>query len=150
GSLFTRGSSVSFTAPFSDTGRHDTHTCSVDFADGTPPATGTVSENPGSGTCTASHTFSALGAHNVLVRITDDDGAAATAVVKVVIYLPGEAWAISASGLVTVAKTPHATCPPNESLSTASLSLGLGTVSALHAECTLDPDTGTTRAAATV
>lgn len=150
GSLFVRGTRVSFIAPFTDAGTNDTHTCAVDFADGTPVATGTVTESPGSGTCRITHTFTALGAHNVLVRVTDDDGGAATAVVKVVIYLPGEAFALQANGLITIPKTPLTTCPPNESETIASVSAGIGTVTALHAECTLDPDDGTTRASATV
>jgi hypothetical protein len=150
GSLFVRGTSVSFTAPFTDIGTNDTHTCTVDFADGTPVAAGSVTESPGAGTCAITHSFTALGAHNVLVRVTDDDGGAATAVVKIVIYLPGEAFALQANGLVTIPRTPLATCPPDEWETIASLSLGIGTVTALHAECTLDTGDGTTRASATV
>jgi hypothetical protein len=66
-------------------------------------------------------------------------------------YVRAEAWAISASGLVNVAKTPHATCPPNSDLTTASLTIpALATVQALHAECTLDPSTGYTDASAEI
>jgi len=151
GSTFTRGTPVTITAPFTDIATNDTHTCTVDYADGTPVATGTVTQAPGSGTCTATHPFTALGAHNVLVTITDDDGGQATATVKIVTYLRGEAFALAATGLITVAKTPHATCPPNEDKTTATLTvLGLATVQALHADCTLDPATGTTTANAKV
>ncbi|HEV8558822.1 MAG TPA: choice-of-anchor P family protein [Actinophytocola sp.] len=150
GSLFVRGTAVSFTAPFTDIGTNDTHTCAIDFADGTPVTAGTVTESPGTGTCRITHTFTALGAHNVLVRVTDDDGGAGTAVVRVVIYLPGEAFALQANGLITIPKTPLATCPPDESKTIASLSLGIGSVTALHAECTVDLNDGTTRASATV
>ncbi|HEX6345396.1 choice-of-anchor P family protein [Umezawaea sp.] len=151
GVTVTRGTPVAFTAPFTDIATNDTHTCTVDFADGTPVVAGTVSQAPGSGTCSTSHAFTALGVHNVLVTITDDDGAAATATVKVVTYLRGEAFALAATGLITVAKTPHATCPPNQDKTTATLTvLGLATVQALHADCTLDPVTGTTTANATV
>jgi trimeric autotransporter adhesin len=147
----TRGTPVAFTAPFTDIATNDTHTCTVDFADGTPVAVGTVAQAPGSGTCTTSHAFTALGAHNVLVTVTDDDGGAATATVKVVTYLRGEAFALAATGLITVAKTPHATCPPNQDKTTATVTvLGLATVKALHADCTLDPNTGTTSANAKV
>jgi uncharacterized repeat protein (TIGR01451 family) len=150
GSLFVRGTAVSFTAPFTDLGTNDTHTCTVDFADGTPVAAGSVTESPGAGTCRITHTFTALGAHNVLVRVTDDDGGAGTAVVRVVIYLPAEAFALQANGLITIPKTPLATCPPDESKTVATISAGIGTVTALHAECTVDTSDGTTRASATV
>ncbi len=151
GALVTRGTPVTFTAPFTDIATNDTHTCTVDFADGTPVVAGTVTQAPGSGTCATTHPFTALGAHNVLVTVTDDDGASATAVVKVVIYLRGEAFALAATGLVTVAKTPHATCPPNEDKTVATVTvLGLATVQALHADCALDAATGTTVATAKV
>ncbi|MFD4668314.1 choice-of-anchor P family protein [Lentzea sp. NPDC058450] len=145
--LVTRGTTVNFTAPFTDIGANDTHTCTFDFDDGSPIVNGTVNQ----GTCTGSRTFTALGAHNVLVKVTDDDGDSATAVLKVVVYLRGEAWALNATGLITVAKTPHAQCPPNEDKTVASVNvLGLGSINALHADCTLNPDTGRTVASARV
>ncbi|WP_424186398.1 PKD domain-containing protein [Actinokineospora sp. G85] len=151
GTLVPRGQPIGVTAPFTDIARNDTHTCTVDFADGTPVVAGTVAQGPGAGTCTASHTYTGVGAHNVLVTITDDDGAAATAVVKIVSHVRAEAWAISASGLLTVAKTPHATCPPSSDKTTASLNvLGLASVQALHADCFLDAQTGRTDAGAEV
>ncbi|GLY50117.1 choice-of-anchor P family protein [Lentzea sp. NBRC 102530] len=145
--LLTRGTTVNFTAPFTDIGANDTHTCTFDFDDGSPIVNGTVSQ----GTCKGSRTFTALGAHTVLVKVTDDDGGAATAVLKVVVYLRGEAWALNATGLINVAKTPHAQCPPNENKTVASVNvLGLAQVNALHADCTLDPNTGRTVASARV
>ncbi|MDT5029061.1 MAG: hypothetical protein QOE61_5487 [Micromonosporaceae bacterium] len=115
GALFTKGSAVAFTARFTDIGTNDSHTCSVDFNDGSPLVAGSVAESPGSGTCTISHAFSALGPHNVLVKITDDDGGSATAVVRVVIYLPGGAFAMEAKGLLlSIARTPNVKCPPND------------------------------------
>lgn len=151
GALVLRNASVGVTAPFTDVGTNDKHTCTVDFADGTPVATGTVTETPGSGTCSASHTYAGVGAHNVLVTVTDDDGGSATAIVKVVSYVNAEAWALSASGLITVAKTPHAVCPPNSNITTATVTvLGLATVQALHGDCTLDANTGRTVANASV
>lgn len=149
--LVTRGTTVNFTAPFTDIATNDKHTCTLNFDDGTPVTAGTVAQGAGSGTCTAAHTFTQLGAHNVLVTVTDDDGDSATAVVKIVVYLRGEAWALNATGLITVAKTPHAQCPPNEDKTVASVNvLGLASVNALHADCTLDPDTGRTVASARV
>ncbi|WP_439658056.1 choice-of-anchor P family protein [Lentzea sp. HUAS TT2] len=149
--LVTRGTTVNFTAPFTDIAINDKHTCTLNFDDGSPVANGAVAQGAGSGTCTASRAFTALGAHNVLVTVTDDDGASATAVVKVVVYLRGEAWALNATGLVNVAKTAHAQCPPNEDKTVASVNvLGLASVNALHADCTLDANTGRTVASARV
>ncbi|MGW4486825.1 PKD domain-containing protein [Amycolatopsis sp. NPDC004368] len=151
GQLVVRGTSIGVTAPFTDIGKHDTHTCTLDFGDGSPVATGAVSETPGTGTCTASHTYTGVGAHNVLVTVTDDDGGAATAVVKIVSYVRAEAWSLSASGLINVSKTPLAGCPPNSDRTTASVNvLGLASVQALHADCTLDASTGHTDAGALV
>ena len=153
GTLFVRGTSVGFTAPFTDAGRNDSHTCTVNFDDGTPVVNGTVTETAGSGTgtCTTSHAFTALGPHNVLVTVRDDDGGVGTAVVRVVIFLPAEAWAISASGVVTIAKTPHAVCPPDADLTQVGVNVpGVANVSALNASCTVDPATGTTHADASV
>jgi hypothetical protein len=151
GTLVRRGTPVSVTAPFTDIATNDTHTCTVDFDDGTPIVAGTVTQGAGSGSCAASHTYTGVGEHLVVVTVTDDDGGSATAVVKIVSYVRAEAWSISASGLITVAKTPHATCPPNTNLTTASLNvLGLASVQALHAECTLDQDTGETDASAEI
>jgi hypothetical protein len=151
GTLVRRGTPISVTAPFTDIATNDTHTCTVDFDDGTPIVAGTVTQGAGSGSCAASHTYTGVGAHLVVVTVTDDDGGSATAVVKIVSYVRAEAWSISASGLITVAKTPHATCPPNTNLTTASLNVvGLASVQALHAECTLDPNTGETDASAKI
>lgn len=151
GTLVLRGTPVSVTAPFTDVATNDTHTCTVDFDDGSPVVAGTVSQGAGSGSCAATHTYTGVGAHQVLVTITDDDGGSATAVVKIVSYVRAEAWALSARGLITVAKTPHAVCPPNSDLTTASITVpGLASVQALHAECTLNPDDGRTEASAEV
>jgi trimeric autotransporter adhesin len=153
GALFTRGSTVTVTAPFTDAGRNDTHTCRVNFDDGTPVVNGTVTETPGSGagTCATTHAFSALGPRNVLVTVTDDDGGVGTATVRVVIFLPGEAWAISASGIVTIAKTPHAVCPPDTTHTQVGLNVpGVANVSALNASCTVNPTNGATTAKSSV
>ncbi|MEA5362270.1 PKD domain-containing protein [Amycolatopsis sp., V23-08] len=151
GANVTRGTPVTFTAPFTDAGKHDTHTCTIDFGDGSPAATGTVAQGAGSGTCTASHAYTGVGAHTATVKVTDDDGGIGTATVKVVTFVNAEAWALSASGPVTVAKTPLAGCPPSSDKTTASVNvLGLASVNALHAQCALDVDTGRTNASATV
>ncbi|XVS68040.1 PKD domain-containing protein [Actinosynnema sp. CA-299493] len=146
-----RNTPVTVTAPFTDIATHDTHTCTVDFADGTPVVNGSVAQGAGSGTCTAAHSYTGVGSHNVLVTVTDDDGGSATAVVTIVSYVRAEAWSLSASGLINVAKTPHATCPPSSDRTTASVTvLGLASVQALHADCYLNTTTGRTDAGAEV
>lgn len=151
GANFAKGVVVNFTAPFSDVGTHDTHTCSVDFADGGAAVAGAVAEANGAGTCTTSHAFANLGPHNVLVKVTDDDGGSATAVVKVVTFLPGEAFGLSATGLVNVAKTPLSTCPPNApDKSAAVLNTLLATANGLNSGCVEDASTGTTTAVASI
>ncbi|QFZ19424.1 vWA domain-containing protein [Saccharothrix syringae] len=149
--LVPRNTPITVTAPFTDIATHDTHTCTVDFDDGTPVVTGSVAQGAGSGTCTATHSYTGVGAHNVLVTVTDDDGGSATAVVRVVSHVRAEAWSLSASGLINVTKTPHATCPPSSDLTTASITVpALASVQALHADCHLDPATGRTDAGAEV
>ncbi|GAA1306416.1 PKD domain-containing protein [Saccharothrix xinjiangensis] len=151
GTLVLRNTPVTVTAPFTDIATHDTHTCTVDFDDGTPVVTGTVAQGAGSGTCTATHPYAGVGSHDVLVTVTDDDGGSATAVVRIVSHVRAEAWSLSASGLINVAKTPHATCPPSSDRTTASVNvLGLASVQALHADCHLDTATGRTDAGAEV
>jgi trimeric autotransporter adhesin len=151
GSLFTRGTLVTFTAPFTDIGTNDTHTCTVDFGDGSPVVAGNVTETPGSGTCVAAHAFTVLGPHNVLVTVRDDDGGSATAMVTVIIFAQAEAWAISANGLVTIPKTPDALCPPNSDLTLVGVNVpGVASVNTLNARCALDRSTGTTVATSSV
>jgi trimeric autotransporter adhesin len=151
GTLVRRGTPVSVTAPFTDVATNDTHTCTVDFDDGSPVVAGTVTQGAGTGSCAATHTYTGVGPHLVLVTITDDDGGSATAVVRIVSYVRAEAWGISASGLINVAKTPHATCPPDSDITTASITVpGLASVQALHAECTMDVDNGNTDASALI
>lgn len=147
GALFERGDQVTVTAPFTDAGANDTHTCTVDFGDGTPAVAGTVAN----GACMAAHAFTVLGPHTITVTVTDDDGGVGTDTVVVVIYVPGEAWAVSASGLVTIAKTPHAVCPPNATLTVVGLNVPpVVNSGALNAACTVSPTTGVTRATASI
>ena len=72
------GPAVTLPATFTDAGTNDTHTCSIDWGDGTT-TTGTVTESNGSGTCTGTHTYSAGGSHTIKVTVTDDDGGVGTA-----------------------------------------------------------------------
>jgi hypothetical protein len=71
------GGPITVSANFTDVGTQDTHTCSVNWDDGTT-TNGTVTETNGSGTCTASHTYTAPGVYSVVVTITDDDTGSAS------------------------------------------------------------------------
>ena len=73
------GTSFDVTASFSDAGSNDTHSCTIDWGDGTS-STGTV----GSGSCAASHTYATSGTKTVIVTVIDDDNGGGTASITVV------------------------------------------------------------------
>ena len=83
------GGSASITATFTDAGTADTHTCSINWGDGATTS-GTVAETNGSGTCSGSHTYGAVGVYQITVTVTDDDGGSDTEVYTeyVVIFDP--------------------------------------------------------------
>ncbi len=59
------------TADFGDAGSRDSHTCTVDWKDGTDPEAGTVTGT----VCRAGHAYTKAGLHRPVITITDDDGA---------------------------------------------------------------------------
>lgn len=65
---------VRISAKFTDPGRADTHTCKIDWKDGTTPTSGKVTN----GTCEASHAYLKAGILRPTITVTDDDKAAAT------------------------------------------------------------------------
>ncbi len=151
--LFNGREPTPVTASFTDPGSNDTHICTITFGDGSPPVRGTVQEQAGTGTCTGSHTYGydGLGPRTIDVTVEDDDGAAASDSVRVVIYVPGAGFGVQANGLVTVARSPDVHCPPSDSQSIATLSVPLlGSIKGLTAACSLDPQQGRTVADTTV
>lgn len=112
GTLFQLVDPVPVTASFTDPGTNDTHTCSVDFGDGTT-VPGTVVEAAGAGTCTATHTYSTGGMKTITVTVTDDDGGAGTATVTIDINSP--------PNCTTVTPDQSSLWPPNHALRTISL-----------------------------
>ncbi|HYT93738.1 MAG TPA: PKD domain-containing protein [Gemmataceae bacterium] len=79
-----QGEPVSLSGTFTDAGSLDTHTCIVDWGDGTTsPAV--ISETDGAGSFTASHVYPVGGIYTITVTLTDDDGGSATATTQAVI-----------------------------------------------------------------
>lgn len=79
-SIFPINTSIAVTAPFTDAGANDTHTCTVAWGDGSTTP-GTVS----SGSCSASHPYSGIGVFTVTVTVIDDDGGRDTASIGLVL-----------------------------------------------------------------
>jgi PKD domain-containing protein len=74
---------VSLTAPITDPGANDTHTCTINWDDGT---TETFAQE---GNCNRTHTYTAPGVYTIKVTVTDDDQHSATASGIVVVFDPG-------------------------------------------------------------
>lgn len=137
---------------FTDPGINDTHTCQVDYGDDKEPVEGVVAQQAGSGTCTAEHVygFDGLGPRTITATITDDDDGADSKSVDVVVYVPGAGFAIEATGLLDVDRTPDVRCPPDDSQSTATLNTLVGRVGALNVSCTVSTTTGRTEVGTSV
>jgi SdrD B-like domain/PKD domain len=64
-------------------------TAVIDWGDGAPTSTGTISgPNGGPFTVTGSHTYDQLGPYTITITITDDGGATTTATAHVIVYAP--------------------------------------------------------------
>ncbi len=77
------GTSVKVTAPFTDPGTNDTHTCAIDWDDGTTETFAATSSR-----CERAHTFAHAGMYTLAVTVTDDDGGASVRTVLFVVYDP--------------------------------------------------------------
>ncbi|MFE6622871.1 family 43 glycosylhydrolase [Streptomyces sp. NPDC057740] len=85
------------TADFGDAGTRDSHTCTVDWKDGTAPADGTVTGS----VCRAEHVYTKAGIHRPVIKVTDDDGASdSSALPELVVYDRGAGPALGA-GVIT-------------------------------------------------
>jgi len=95
--LVAAGSSVGFSAPWTDVNLLDTHTavCNVVDVFGTTPSTAVAGSAPGSGsgTATCNVTFTSTGIFSVTLTVTDQDGASGTSTaIQVIVYDPSEGF----------------------------------------------------------
>lgn len=97
------GESVDVTAEYSDPGVNDTHTCTVDWGDGTT-APGTVDGSE----CTASHIHASVGVYTVRVTITDDAGDSGVSQSSLAIFDPDGFWTYDPASSFDVANTSSA------------------------------------------
>jgi beta-xylosidase len=85
------------TAEFTDAGTSDTHTCEVDWKDGTEPSSGTVTVSG----CRAEHTYAEAGIHRPVITVTDDDGASDRATLPELIVYDRAAGPALGTGVLT-------------------------------------------------
>ncbi|MFI2433311.1 family 43 glycosylhydrolase [Streptomyces sp. NPDC018693] len=77
------GRRAAVTVRFTDPGSRDSHTCLVDWRDGTEPTSGTVTASG----CEAAHRYAAAGIHRPVITLTDDDGASdSTTLPELIVY----------------------------------------------------------------
>ncbi|GAP47506.1 family 43 glycosylhydrolase, partial [Streptomyces azureus] len=85
GSPVPVGKTAVVTASFDDPGSADSHTCKVDWKDGSRPTTGTVTDSG----CRATHVYEDAGIHRPVVTVTDDDdGTDSTTLTELIVYDP--------------------------------------------------------------
>ena len=106
-SLVAVGSAVTLTATYTDAGANDTHTCRVDWGDGTALQTGTAA----AGRCTATRTASVVGVSTPTVTVTDDDAGADTARTDYLVAYDPNGGFVTGGGTIAVAPGSLATNP---------------------------------------
>lgn len=76
---FDEGASTNYSASWTDADSGQTHTCTINFGDGSPAVTGTISptQPSTSGTCSANHTYAdGPNSYTITVSVNDGSGAA--------------------------------------------------------------------------
>jgi hypothetical protein len=91
--------SINASAIFTDPGSMDTHTASWNWDDGSPSSAGTIVENNGSGTASASHKYTLPGVYVPKLTVTDKDGAVSSQAIYefLVIYDPSAGFVTGGS-----------------------------------------------------
>ncbi|MFF7168820.1 family 43 glycosylhydrolase [Streptomyces pseudovenezuelae] len=85
------------TAAFTDPGTNDTHTCTVDWKDGSAPQSGTV----GASGCRAEHVYAQAGIHRPVITVKDDDGASDSRTLAELIVYDRSAPPVLGAGVLT-------------------------------------------------
>ncbi|MGC0406190.1 beta-xylosidase [Streptomyces sp. SAI-126] len=91
------GRSTVVTARFTDPGTKDTHTCVVDWKDGSAPQSGTVTAS----LCRAEHTYAKAGIRRPVVTVRDDDGASDNRTLPELIVYDRWAGPVLGAGVLT-------------------------------------------------
>ena len=93
------GAQLDVSASIVDAGANDTHTCAVDWGDGSSTP-GTVAASA----CSASHAYATKGTKTVVVTVTDDDGGIGTATTTITVA--NRAPVANPASLSAVSATP--------------------------------------------
>ncbi|MEU1184424.1 family 43 glycosylhydrolase [Streptomyces sp. NPDC005820] len=83
---------------FTDPGTADTHTCTVDWKDGTKPAAGKVISSG----CLAEHTYTSAGIRRPVVTVKDDDGGSVSRTLPEVVVYDRSAGPVMGAGAVGI------------------------------------------------
>jgi hypothetical protein len=98
---------VPLAATFTDAGKNDSHTATVDWGDGTPIVNATVTESAGSGSLSvAPHAYASAGSKTITVTVRDDDGGVAQVTATIVIVSSHQAMADVLADLRAIAADP--------------------------------------------
>ncbi|RPF31289.1 family 43 glycosylhydrolase [Streptomyces sp. TLI_185] len=93
------GKPVVVTAAFTDPGTSDSHTCTIDWKDGTKPTSGRLT---GSGdACRTEHVYGAAGIHRPVITVLDDDGGTDSTTLPEVIVYDRDAGPAFGAGTIT-------------------------------------------------
>lgn len=94
---------VNVSASFTDSGKSDTHTATVDWGEGNSTNSDATTVN-GAGSIAESHSYTASGVYTVTVTITDDDGDSDTQLYQyVVVYDPDSGFVTGGGQIVSPA-----------------------------------------------
>ncbi|MFC8361455.1 family 43 glycosylhydrolase [Streptomyces griseorubiginosus] len=85
------------TAVFTDAGAGDTHSCVVDWKDGSAPRSGTVTASG----CRAEYTYAKAGIRRPVVTVTDDDGASDSRTLAELVVYDRAAGPVLGAGVLT-------------------------------------------------
>ncbi|MEU1479120.1 family 43 glycosylhydrolase [Streptomyces sp. NPDC005760] len=94
------GGRTAVTAQFTDPGTSDTHTCVIDWKDGSAAQSGTVT----AAGCRAEHTYAKAGIRRPVITVTDDDGGSDSRTLpELIVYDRSAGPALGAGGLTSPA-----------------------------------------------